>query len=301
MKRIALLLTLLLAGTRLYAQQQVIPNATIVRQATLTSAAPIQPTSSPWISERLMGVKSHAITWTTEGTVSTCSVKVQKSEDGTSWSDLIAAQTCTSASGTATFTVDVASYVRINATTLTGSGKLLVTYFGYAVGMGNASVASQELAFAAIGTTTDAKCLTTDTSACTLISLEKGVLAAVNTIAAAVVPVSSACAILSTASTNSTSCKGSSGYRVGWWLVNTTATLYYLRIYNTASAPTCSSATGFVQSVPIPASTTGAGIVVQLPNSVAFATGLGYCITASSGSTANDNAAAGVFGELLYN
>ncbi len=151
------------------------------------------------------------------------------------------------------------------------------------------------------GSTTDAKCLTTDTTACTLIGLAKAISANTEAIAGAVMPLSTGCAITSAASTNSTSCKGSSGNRTGWWVVNTTATLYYLRLYNTAAAPTCSSATGFVISIPIPASTTGAGIAFSVPNTVAFATGLGYCLTGGASSTDNTNAATGVFGELFYN
>lgn len=108
------------------------------------------------------------------------------------------------------------------------------------------------------------------------------------------------CGILTTASTNSTSCKGSEARFYGIYVINTTATVYYLRLYNTASAPTCSSATGFIESIPIPASTTGAGFILAMPYPTQYATGLGYCITASSTSTANDNAAAGIFGGVLY-
>lgn len=108
------------------------------------------------------------------------------------------------------------------------------------------------------------------------------------------------CAILSTASTNSTSCKGSAGNMYGFWVVNTTATVYYLRIYNASSAPTCSSATGFIQSVPIPASTSGAGVVVPFAIPAGFSTGIGYCLTGGSSSTDNTNAATGVFGQILY-
>jgi len=84
---------------------------------------------------------------------------------------------------------------------------------------------------------------------------------------------------------------------------NTTTTIYYLRMYNLASAPTCSSATGFVESIPIPpAGAAGqAGGRERIQNiGQAFTTGISYCITASSGSTANDAAAAGVFVTILY-
>jgi hypothetical protein len=102
------------------------------------------------------------------------------------------------------------------------------------------------------------------------------------------------------ASTNSTNVKNGAGTVYHYSLSNTTATKYYLRMYNLSSAPTCSSATGFVESIPIPASTDGGGR--ERPQNIgqAFTTGISYCITASSGSTANDNAAAGVFVSILY-
>lgn len=107
-------------------------------------------------------------------------------------------------------------------------------------------------------------------------------------------------AFTSAASTNSTSVKASAGNLYGFTLINTTTTLYYLRLYNLASAPTCSSATGWVASIPIPASATGAGVTVNLPTPGAFSTGIGYCFTGGASSTDNTNAATGVHGFLLY-
>lgn len=153
-----------------------------------------------------------------------------------------------------------------------------------------------------LGCTTDPASTVTNSSSASANAIFKELSVVAQALQAAITPINSACNILSTASTNSISCKGSAGNRTGGFVINTTATLYYLRLYNTASAPTCSSATGFIMSIPIPASTTGAGVVTNIPiGGVAFATGYGYCLTASSTSTANDNAAAGLFGELYYN
>lgn len=105
------------------------------------------------------------------------------------------------------------------------------------------------------------------------------------------------------ASTNSTNVLNAAGTVYHYSLTNTTTTVYYLRMYNSASAPTCSSATGFVESIPIPpASAAGqvGGRERVMNIGQAFTTGISYCITASSGSTANDAAAAGVFVTLLY-
>lgn len=111
------------------------------------------------------------------------------------------------------------------------------------------------------------------------------------------------CVVLSAASTNSTNCKATAGTWYGYDLINTTTTIYYLRLYNTAGAPTCSSATGFIRSIPIPpaSSAGGAGGAIRIAAvPVAYATGIGYCLTGGSSSTDNTNAATGVFGALLY-
>lgn len=113
----------------------------------------------------------------------------------------------------------------------------------------------------------------------------------------------SGCAIVSAASTNATNCKNAAGNVYGMYVVNTTTTVYYLRTYNTSSSPTCSSATGFIQSWPIPpaaASGQAGGFSFSFPTGRAFSTGISYCLTAGAGSTDNTNAATGVFGELLY-
>lgn len=108
------------------------------------------------------------------------------------------------------------------------------------------------------------------------------------------------CYITSAASTNSTNCKASAGNVYSYQLINTTATLYYLRMYNLSSAPTCSSATGFVRTIPIPASATGAGITIPQDVGEGFATGIGFCLTGGGSSTDNTNAATGVYVTILY-
>lgn len=104
------------------------------------------------------------------------------------------------------------------------------------------------------------------------------------------------CGLVSAASTNATNCLAAAGRFYGLWAINTTATIYYLRLYNLATAPTCSSATGFIRSIPIPASTSGSGMVMALPYPASYSTGIGYCFTGGSSSTDNTNAATGVFG-----
>jgi hypothetical protein len=110
----------------------------------------------------------------------------------------------------------------------------------------------------------------------------------------------SGCYLVSAASTNSTNCKASAGNLYGIRFVNTTSTLYYLRLYNSSGAPTCSSATGFIESIPIPASASGAGISWTPQFPINYGTGIGFCFTGGSSSTDNTNAATGVFGVIQY-
>lgn len=112
----------------------VFAQTTISRTFNIDLAHTTGPAASPWIQEKGTGVKSHTIVWTILGAVSTCSVKVEKSADGVTWSDMISGATCTSASSTGTATTDIANFVRVNATTFTGSGTLIVTYFGFSPG-----------------------------------------------------------------------------------------------------------------------------------------------------------------------
>lgn len=74
----------------------------------------------------------HKLTWSTVGTVSACSVRVDTSSDGLSWSagGAITAQTCTS-SGVSSVANVVANYIRINVTSFTGTGSVVVVWSGY--------------------------------------------------------------------------------------------------------------------------------------------------------------------------
>jgi hypothetical protein len=103
------------------------------------------------------------------------------------------------------------------------------------------------------------------------------------------------------ASNNSTNIKGSAGTLCDLTVINTTSTLYYLKLYNLSSAPTCSSATGIVHVYPIPnAAGAGAGIQRTLVYGEAFGTGIGFCVTGGGADTDNTNAATGVFVEASF-
>jgi hypothetical protein len=113
----------------------------------------------------------------------------------------------------------------------------------------------------------------------------------------------STCYLTSAASTNATNCKNAAGQVYEIRPVNTTTTIYYLRMYNLTTAPTCSSATGFIETIPVPPATAtgGAGGIVS-PQSFgqAYGTGIGFCLTGGGSSTDNTNAATGVYITILY-
>jgi hypothetical protein len=94
------------------------------------------------------------------------------------------------------------------------------------------------------------------------------------------------------ASTNSTLVSTGAHTLYSIYAVNATAgSIAYLRLYDTAVAPTCSSATGASWSIPIPYSATGAGVVLNLGAvGMLFANGLGFCVTGGGTDTDNTNA-----------
>src|SRR5882757_6433074 len=78
-------------------------------------------------------------------------------------------------------------------------------------------------------------------------------------------------------------------------VINLNATVYYLRLYDLAVAPTASSATGATHSYPIPASTTGAGIQIPFGPGEGYINGLGFVITGGGADTDATVAATGVY------
>lgn len=92
--------------------------------------------------------------------------------------------------------------------------------------------------------------------------------------------------LISAATTNATNVKASAG-AVGFiYCVNLNAAVRYLKLYNKASSPTVGTDTP-IATLPIPASTTGAGFMIPMPGGVAFTTGISFALTtgASDGDT----------------
>lgn len=87
------------------------------------------------------------------------------------------------------------------------------------------------------------------------------------------------------ASTNATSLKASAGKLMSLCVVNTNASLRFLKFYNKASAPTVGTDTP-VMTYAVPASSSGAGFVAHLPvDGIAFSTGIAYATTTAGGDS----------------
>lgn len=109
------------------------------------------------------------------------------------------------------------------------------------------------------------------------------------------------CYLSSAATTNATNCANAAAAIYDVSVINTTSTMYYLRLYNLAAAPTCSSSTGFVESIPIPHNSgNGAGVAKSFPIGRYYSAGLGFCLTANGSSTDNNAAATGLYVSIGY-
>lgn len=97
----------------------------------------------------------------------------------------------------------------------------------------------------------------------------------------------------SAASTNATVILAAPGLLCKMVAINTTSTVYYLKFYNTASAPTCNSDT-VVAVYPIPP--TNGGVAIPLgPFAENYSTGISFCLTGAGADNDNTNAATGVY------
>jgi hypothetical protein len=98
--------------------------------------------------------------------------------------------------------------------------------------------------------------------------------------------------LVSAASTNATSLKGSAGVIYGIQLTNVNASPRYLKLYNKASAPTVGTDTP-VKTLIIPGNTTGAGSNVPISvRGINFSTGIAFALTTESADTGTTGVAA---------
>lgn len=104
--------------------------------------------------------------------------------------------------------------------------------------------------------------------------------------------------VISAASTNATSAKGSAGMVYTIIAHNINAAVRYLKLYNKASAPTVGTDTP-VLTLPIPANTAGAGFVLDTGGmGISFATGIALAITTG---VADADTAAVAANEIVVN
>lgn len=85
--------------------------------------------------------------------------------------------------------------------------------------------------------------------------------------------------LIAAASTNSTSIKASAGELLEVTVYNTSATIAWVKFYDSGSAPTCGSGTPAARYMIPGASSGGAGSNVVIPMGKNFASGIGMCIT----------------------
>lgn len=80
----------------------------------------------------------HQISWVVTGSPATCTVKLQQSPDGSTWTDLIANQTCTSNGSSSISSQVLNTYVRLNVTAFSGgtNPSITTTYEGWAYNPG---------------------------------------------------------------------------------------------------------------------------------------------------------------------
>lgn len=103
--------------------------------------------------------------------------------------------------------------------------------------------------------------------------------------------------LIAAATTNSTSVKGSAGTLYGISLYSGSSTaVAYLKIYDTASAPTCGSGTPKERHlISYGASGAGGGAVIPSDLGVAYASGIGICITGGIADNDTTSVAASTF------
>lgn len=145
----------------------------------VTSTVALGPTtttgSSSGINEQRSGTQFHQLVWRVTGTIASCTVAVDSSADGITWSagGVITGQNCTS-NGSSSVGNSVVNFVRVTATALSGGGTLTAVYSGYAtnpvVGTITSIATTSPITGGTITTTGTIACATCVTAASALTS-----------------------------------------------------------------------------------------------------------------------------------
>jgi len=102
--------------------------------------------------------------------------------------------------------------------------------------------------------------------------------------------------LIAAASVNPTLVKDSQGIITGLIVINVSAAVKYLKLYDQNVAPVGGQAAAPVRRIPIPASTTGAGVAVPIITPWKFRRGIAYTIT---GGQADSDATALAAGDVV--
>ena len=103
--------------------------------------------------------------------------------------------------------------------------------------------------------------------------------------------------LISAATTNATSVKGSAGQVYAIEAFSTANTAVYLKLFNLSAAPTVGSDSP-VKILTVPGNTRGAGLVINWDKGIAFSTGIAFCLT--TGVSDSDTGAV-VANEIIVN
>jgi hypothetical protein len=108
--------------------------------------------------------------------------------------------------------------------------------------------------------------------------------------------------LISAASTNCTNIKPGAGQLVTVFAANTTATIYYLKFYDSALSPPVAGTTTVSLTLPIPVGTssTGGGFILPLPQAAQYLNGIGMCITGGIADSDTSNAATGIAVDVFF-
>ena len=167
-----------------------------------------------------------------------------------------------------------------------------------------ASGAISDGALVTLGTKADSAC-GTSSGTCTEIALLK-YLATTGLPVPQASPVGGALSstwLASAASNNATNVKNAAGTLYTVTVTQSTTTAMELKLYNTSSSPTCSSATSLVDIIPIPSNATSPGFHLPYPVGRAFSTGISFCLVAfgnPAAGTDNSNAVTGATVSMTY-
>jgi len=106
--------------------------------------------------------------------------------------------------------------------------------------------------------------------------------------------------LLSAATANSTNVKSSAGVIHDITITQTTTTLGDFRLYDSATAPTCSSATGVIGNWAVQSNAVSPGMHLTFPNGKVFVNGISFCLTGAVADNDNTNFTTGVQVNMDY-